>query len=95
MMRRGVFLLATIAVTASGCTFWRDEDPCESVEEYQQARSAGEIVVPAGLSPPDSTGRLVIPPGPTEAGQPLSANAACLQKPPDYFNKPVTPPPGN
>lgn len=82
--------LAALALALAGCSFWgEDEDQCVSVEEYQDAKAAPEISVPAGLDRPDPTGKLVVPAGP-EPVQPLSTNAACLQWPPDYFDKPLT-----
>jgi uncharacterized lipoprotein len=83
-------VLAPLALALAGCSFWGEaEDKCASVEEYQDAKIASEISIPAGLDRPDPTGKLVVPAGP-EPVQPLSKNAACLQWPPDYFDKPLT-----
>ena len=89
MIAQRVFLLVMLAAAASSCAFWRDdENPCESSEEYQQAHVAADIQVPAGLAAPESAGRLAIPAGPV-AEKPLADNAACLQRPPNYFDKPL------
>jgi hypothetical protein len=45
--------------------------------------------VPAGLDRPDQSARLTIPDGPPPV-EPLSKSAACLQRPPDYFDEPIT-----
>ena len=87
-----VVLMTSIAAIASSCACWRDENPCESVEEYQQSRIASDVQVPPGLSNPSAAGRLAIPESPVSE-QALAANAACLQKPPNYFDKPVRAPP--
>jgi uncharacterized lipoprotein len=84
---RGAVILA-LAALAGSCAFWRDDDPCESAEEYQQAESAPEIVVPPGLDAPDSDTAMVIPAGPLP-DEPLAKNAACLQRPPNYFDRPL------
>jgi uncharacterized lipoprotein len=83
-------LLVLLAATLAGCFFGgKDEDACVSVEEYQDAKAAPEISVPAGLDRPDESTRLNVPTGP-EPVEPLSQKAACLQWPPDYFDKPLT-----
>lgn len=83
-------VLATTMTAAllGGCWLWSDEQSCESVEEYQAAEVAPEIDVPAGLDRPDPSTRLGVPAEPSPA-EPLSRNAACLQRPPDYFGKPL------
>jgi hypothetical protein len=80
---------AAVVILPGSCSFWSDDDPCELVEEYQQARSASEVDVPPGLDEPESSTTLVIPDEPRPS-EPLSENAACLQRPPDYFDKPLT-----
>jgi hypothetical protein len=69
-----------------GCSFWRSETNCKSVQEYQSSADIKPVVIPQGLDPPDASGKLVIPNAPPPT-QPLSENAACLAKPPDYFRK--------
>lgn len=81
-------ILLTPATGLGGCTWWGEENPCESAEEYQQSQSVPPIAVPAGLDRPETPGRLVIPEGPLPA-EPLEKTAACLQRPPNYFDKPV------
>lgn len=83
-------LVCAFTAIAGGCSFWGGgEDSCVSVEEYQEATSAPLLSVPPGLDRPDESGRLDIPPGP-EPAEPLSQNAACLPRPPDFFDKPLT-----
>jgi uncharacterized lipoprotein len=84
---RFVLLVATVA-GLGGCVWWGEDNPCESAEEYQRSASVPPIVVPAGLEKPDDSGRLVVPDGPLPA-EPLEKTAACLQQPPNYFDKPV------
>jgi len=74
-----------------GCSLWGggdDPEECASPEEYQAAKVAPDLSVPAGLDRPDPTPRLDIPGQPLPA-EPLERTAACLQKPPDYFDKPL------
>jgi uncharacterized lipoprotein len=75
-------------LSLGSCSFWDEEEPCDSVEEYQFAQAAPEISVPAGLDKPDPAAKLKVPEEPVPA-EPLSKNAACLQRPPNYFDKPL------
>lgn len=79
--------LAATVLLASGCSFWRSGDPCALASEYQQAREAPEVSVPAGMDALDFTTRLYVPAGPMPA-EPLAGVAGCLQQPPPYFDKP-------
>ncbi|MCC7258242.1 MAG: hypothetical protein IT486_07710 [Gammaproteobacteria bacterium] len=81
----------------NACSFWGDDEAvpeCESVEEYQKALQAAGLSVPPGLDKPDPSGRLDIPEGPLP-DQPLSGQAACLQLPPSFFDKPLAVPPAD
>jgi hypothetical protein len=89
---RGGLVALTATVLLGGCFFGGAEQDCESVEEYQDARSAPEIAVPPGLDRPDPSTTLVVPDEPTPA-EPLARSAACLQRPPSYFDKPMRVPP--
>ncbi|MBW7930166.1 MAG: hypothetical protein H3C57_02535 [Gammaproteobacteria bacterium] len=81
--------LAATVLLASGCSLWRSgSDPCALASEYQQAREAPEVSVPAGMDALDSTTRLYVPAGPVPA-EPLAGVAGCLQQPPPYFDKPL------
>lgn len=82
-------VIVLLAGAAGACSSSKNAMDCELDEEYQQAQSAPGISVPAGLSRPDESTRLNIPAGP-EPVEPLSQTAACLQRPPDYFDKPLT-----
>lgn len=96
--RRAFGLAALVAmagaVLAGGCSSWGDDDKdgsdCVSVEEYQSALPAPTLSVPPGLTRPDEAGRLNIPEEPLPT-QPLADDAACLQRPPSYFDKPLIP----
>lgn len=80
--------LATAMLVVGGCSLWRDDNECESVEEYQSAQAAPGLSVPAGLDQPDPSTRLSVPEEPLPV-VPLSTNSACLQRPPNYFDKPL------
>ena len=81
-------IAAVIAGAVSGCSLWGHANPCASEEEYQAAQTVQPISVPAGLDRPNQAALLNVPdePKPTE---PLANNAECLQRPPNYFDKPV------
>ena len=85
-------LVAMLAI--SGCSLWGEKDPaveCQSEEEYQQARGAAAVTIPPGLDHPDESTRLAVPAGPLP-DKPLSAQVACLQHPPNFFDKPLAVP---
>ncbi len=89
---RAACLVAMLAI--GGCSLWGEEDPaveCQSEEEYQQARGVAAITIPPGLDQPDESTRLAIPAGPL-SDKPLSAQVACLQQPPSFFDKPLAVP---
>jgi uncharacterized lipoprotein len=77
-----------VTLVVGGCSLWGNDEPCESVEEYQAAQAAAELSIPAGLDKPDPSARLDIPEEPQPL-EPLAKNAACLQQPPNYFDKPL------
>ena len=81
--------LLVVAMCAS-CSLGRDDDECESVEEYQAAVGASEITVPSGLDRPDPGTKLNVPPSQV-TGEALAKQAACMQRPPSYFDKPIHP----
>ena len=81
-------LTALLVATLSGCFNSRDSLPCHKVNEYQQSRSVIPITIPAGLDAPDSTGMLVIPPGPVNLNA-TPEGQDCLEWPPNYFDKAV------
>lgn len=70
------------------CFLGGSADDCARVEEYQSSESGPQVRVPAGLDRPEETERLEIPPGPI-AMEPLSRQAGCLPRPPDYFDRPI------
>ena len=93
LLSRHLLAMAVVATALSGCSFWGDdEEACVSEEEYQEARVAPDLSIPAGLDRPDPSGRLNIPEEPQPVA-PLSKNAACLQRPPNYLDKAKTTPP--
>jgi uncharacterized lipoprotein len=71
-------LLCSAALLA-GCA---SEPTCDYSEEpYMAAQSVPSLRAPEGLSAPDRTASLVIPPGADE----VPGKGACLDRPPSYF----------
>jgi uncharacterized lipoprotein len=63
------------------------EPTCEySKERYMGAQSVAPLRAPDGLSTPDRTAALVIPPVPADAKPIPSGKTACLDRPPSYFS---------
>ncbi len=84
-------MVAFCGTVLAGCSWFGSKAPeCKSIEEYQSSANLPPVTVPPGLNRPDEPGVLKIPAGPLPA-EPLSDNAACLARPPDYFKK--APPP--
>lgn len=84
-------LAALAGAVAVACSGGGDRMRCDEPGEYVTSRSAPPVRVPDGLSVPDETGALRVPPAssapPTEQD---SAEAACLERPPDYFEDGAT-----
>ncbi|MBL8224417.1 MAG: hypothetical protein JNM50_03715 [Chromatiales bacterium] len=82
---RAVLLLA-LAGTLAGC-FWRRNDPvdCRMVQEYQESGSLTPLQTPDGLTrTPSSPVRI-----PDAAGAFDENTVGCLERPPNYFNRPI------
>lgn len=77
--------LALAALAMTGCS----GVSCERPERYAGAASVAPIQVPEGLSPPDQSRALRIPPRPAEPPQPIRRRGDCLESPPDFFDQPV------
>jgi len=87
-----IVLLAAVPAVVGACSWFGSDESaeCVSEEEYQSAEVAPRLQVPSGLDSPETAGRLDVPDGPLP-DEPLSRNAACLQRPPDYFDRPLVP----
>lgn len=81
-------LILVMAMTLGGCFFWSKGDSCESAQEYQSAPTSARLAVPPGLDKPDESAGLKVPEGPAPA-EPLAKTAECLQRPPNYSDKPL------
>jgi hypothetical protein len=79
-------LLLTLAATLTGC-FWRrnDADDCRMVQEYQESGSLAPLQTPDGLTrAPSSPVRI-----PEAAAAFDETTVGCLERPPNYFNRPI------
>ena len=81
-------LMLVMAMAIGGCFFGKGDESCESVQEYQSAKTAPRLEVPQGVDKPDESAGLKVPEGPVPA-EPLAKTAKCLQRPPNYFDKPM------
>jgi uncharacterized lipoprotein len=81
MMRRGMLVAAFVALGLCGCS--REQSlNCESSERYASARSVPPVRVPEGLTVPNETDSLRLPPEPVVQG---NTAEGCLESPPDFF----------
>ena len=88
---RCLLMVVVCGSSLAGCSwfgFGSKAPDCKSIEEYQNSANLPPVTVPPDLNRPDEHGGLKIPAGPLPA-EPLSDNAACLARPPDYFKKPT------
>lgn len=87
---RTVGLALVLAVALPGCFSRSATDRCQEVREYQNSGSVPAFGAPEGLAQPPAPERFAIPAAGsagTQAGEP--AAAGCLDRPPDYFDRPV------
>jgi hypothetical protein len=62
------------------------EPTCDySKAPYVSATSVPSLTAPEGLTPPDRTAALKIPPAPADAKPLPSGKSRCLDRPPSYF----------
>ena len=77
-----------IAVGMAGCFFGDGEKACNKSQEYLASPELPPMQVPDDLDEPDRSGELVIPG--TRVAEPAPAgDGPCLDRPPDYFDKPL------
>jgi uncharacterized lipoprotein len=76
------FLMPFAAALIAACS---SEPKCDySKEPYQAAQSVAPLRAPDGLTAPDHSAALVIPPETTTKPAPLG-KGKCLDRPPSYF----------
>ena len=84
------FLLAWLFV---GCA---SEPTCDYDDEpYIAATSVPSLRAPEGLTAPDRSASLVIPPAPPGAAEKPSGKGRCLDRPPSYFQTAPSAPQAN
>jgi uncharacterized lipoprotein len=85
-----VFVFIAASALLSGCHMFSSlKDDCHAKQDYQQARSAPPLKVPAGLDAPNTAGALVIPAVGDAPPQP-GPKDMCFDVPPRYKSAPAT-----
>jgi len=84
MTIRRTLLCLCGALLCSGCHMLQAD--CRAPEEYQRAKEAPALHVPAGMDSPDVKNALVIPPAGVAA--PPGPADGCLDKPPKFKRRP-------
>jgi len=83
MQKTSVIVLAAAALLAIGCA---SEPTCDYSEEpYTLAQSLPSLRAPEGLTAPDRSGSLLIPPAASGAPPIPTGDTRCLDRPPSYF----------
>jgi hypothetical protein len=88
---RAALLVAAIAAL-TGC-FWRrdiDAPDCRMVQEYQESGTLPPLQTPEGMARAPSTPVRI----PDAQGEFDPATVGCLERPPNYFNRPISGQPG-
>ncbi len=81
---KAVSIVAVAACIAAACT---SEPTCDySKAPYMAAQSVPALRAPEGLSAPDRTASLVIPPAAADAKPAPTGKGKCLDRPPSYFS---------
>ncbi len=81
VLRLGGALLVALAVAACSRD---DQILCEDASRYSTADSIPPVRIPDGLTPPDESDSLRLPPPPADSAR-QSATGACLESPPPFF----------
>ncbi len=76
--------LVALSMAAAGC-FGGGSLNCEDPAQYGSAASVPPVRVPDGLSVPDETQSLQIPPGEPYVVTDPETLTECLEDPPDFF----------
>jgi uncharacterized lipoprotein len=85
-----VLVLIAASALMSGCHWFSSlSADCHTTQEYQSARSAPPLKVPAGLDSPNTAGALAIPAVGDAPPQP-GAKDTCYDVPPRYKAAPST-----
>jgi len=83
-MKRVIPLLAMSAHLLAAC---KSEPTCDySKAPYMNATSIAPLQAPEGLSAPDRSAALVIPPPPASGAALPTGKGKCLDRPPSYFS---------
>lgn len=83
-LRLEVLALIAVAATLGACS--RGEGlRCADDRNYAASRTAPPVRVPDGLTVPDESDALTIPPAGSPAERETVPEGRCLEQPPDYF----------
>lgn len=72
-----------VAAALSGCSS-REGFACINQAQYANAGSIPPLQVPEGLTPPDQTNALRIPPGPEFVPRDRDSEEPCIESPPRF-----------
>jgi uncharacterized lipoprotein len=78
-------LALLLALALEGCFSRGETDRCQQVREYQTSGSVPSLSVPEGLADLPPPERFAIP----AVGSGAPPPDGCLDRPPDYFGRPV------
>jgi len=81
-----------LTLGASAVAACSSEPTCDySKVPYRTATSVAPLKAPEGLTAPDRTAALVIPPAPAQSNVASVGKGKCLDRPPSYFSTTTTP----
>lgn len=80
------FCIVVFAIALTGCSSGNKEPECKTNLEYRASASIPELIIPEDLDRPSERDRLAIPSA-AEDAPPIDDQ--CLERPPDYFGRPL------
>jgi uncharacterized lipoprotein len=97
MSRATLALSAALLLALSGCKTIHHithDDSCNKPEPYQRATSIPPLVIPPGMSTPDASHALDVPPLNEPPPPPRTVKDPCIYVPPSFNTPQANAPPG-
>jgi uncharacterized lipoprotein len=97
MSRATLALFSALLLAVSGCKTIHHithDDSCNKPEPYQRATSIAPLAIPQGMSTPDTSHALDVPPLNEPAPPPRTVKDPCIYAPPSFNTPQANAPPG-
>jgi uncharacterized lipoprotein len=97
MSRASLALFSVLLLALSGCKTIHHithDDSCNKPEAYQRATSIAPLAIPQGMSSPDTSHALDVPPLTTPPPPPRTVKDPCIYAAPSFNTPQANAPPG-